>query len=265
MTTGLDSSRCLNCGTALERNYCPQCGQKSGDPNPTLREIFRELAHELLDVDGKIFRSTVLLFSRPGFLTRERVAGRKARYVSPVRLYLFFSIAFFGVQAIALRYQPIFAPDEVAAAGELGDAIGLEDATAAVANAAAVEQQAIWAPRVAFLLLPVSALLVWLVTRSARRNYPQQLYFAMHAHAAYFGLATVTTLLNLLGVRWLDNALFFATVLALVVYLTVAFRVAYGGAWHVAVGRAVFVSLGYLCLLIFAIVASVAIVVRAAA
>lgn len=44
--------------------------------------------HELSHVDGKIFRTFRYLVFRPGFLSAEFFAGRRRRYVNPVRLLL---------------------------------------------------------------------------------------------------------------------------------------------------------------------------------
>jgi hypothetical protein len=245
--TGL--SECPNCGTALSRHYCPECGQKAAPLNPTFRDLFHDFTHELLHVDGRIFRSVRLLLIRPGFLTREYFQGRKARYVSPIRLYLIFSVAFFAASAIALRSEPFFALDEEIEIGALGRAFGLEATTPEEANAA-MEAQAEWAPRVMFVLVPVSAFLVQVVARRSGRTYPQHLYFALHVHAALFAVLTVTTLVDLLNVRPLSNALFFLQVLFLIGYTLIAFRTAYGGRWRLAAARTAFALCTYMLVLV---------------
>ena len=70
---------CRNCSAPLDGPFCARCGQKAAPLNPTLRGLAREAALELLDVDGRIFRTVRLLLTRPGFLTREHLAGRRAR------------------------------------------------------------------------------------------------------------------------------------------------------------------------------------------
>ena len=91
---------CSNCGAPLAGPYCGSCGQKTAAPNPAIGDFLHELSHELLHVDGKIFRSLRLLVAAPGALTREQFEGRRVRYISPIRLYLTFSVVYFAVAAL---------------------------------------------------------------------------------------------------------------------------------------------------------------------
>lgn len=93
-------SLCPNCGAALSGSFCASCGQKAAALNPLLREFLRDTFHELVDFDGRIFRTLRLLFTRPGFLSNEYIAGRRVRYLSPVRLYLLASILCISVTSV---------------------------------------------------------------------------------------------------------------------------------------------------------------------
>jgi hypothetical protein len=52
-------------------------------------------AEDLTHADSRLWRTLAALLFRPGYLTRELLAGRRARYLPPVRLYLVISVAFF--------------------------------------------------------------------------------------------------------------------------------------------------------------------------
>jgi hypothetical protein len=52
---------------------------------------------ELLALDGRMARTVLPFFFRPGFLTAEYLAGRRVRYSSPLRLYLLTTLLFFLV------------------------------------------------------------------------------------------------------------------------------------------------------------------------
>lgn len=81
---------CANCGHPLTGSYCSQCGERALDPGKlTLRYFLTHtVVEELLNFDGKIWRTLGLLLFRPGFLAFEYAAGRRRLYVNPVRVLL---------------------------------------------------------------------------------------------------------------------------------------------------------------------------------
>jgi hypothetical protein len=87
---------CLNCGTALSGEFCHACGQKA-HVHRTLTAFWHDLAHGVLHLDGKIWRTLPLLAWRPGELTRRYVDGERARFVSPMALFLFSVFLMFAV------------------------------------------------------------------------------------------------------------------------------------------------------------------------
>lgn len=85
--------KCPNCHAVATHAYCPKCGQ----PTHGLRASFRDLVADFVTVwfgaEAKSWRSLGTLFRRPGLLTLEYQEGRRARYVPPLRLYLFLSLS----------------------------------------------------------------------------------------------------------------------------------------------------------------------------
>lgn len=79
---------CLNCGTALVGPHCHECGQRA-HVHRTLSAFFHDLLHGVLHFEGKTWRTVPLLVWQPGRLTREYIDGKRARYVSPIALFLF--------------------------------------------------------------------------------------------------------------------------------------------------------------------------------
>ena len=97
-------TRCHNCDAPLVGPYCAECGQRHhADLDPSLRELAHEAGEELLHWDGKLVETIKLLLLAPGRLTREYLEGRRARYLSPLRLYLTCSVLFFFVMALVPR------------------------------------------------------------------------------------------------------------------------------------------------------------------
>lgn len=94
--------RCLNCGHTLGEiyNYCPHCGQENNDNNVSFGTFIHEFFANYLSFDTRIGRSIVPFFFKPGFLTKEFNAGKRMRYVHPLRLYLIVSLVFFFLASL---------------------------------------------------------------------------------------------------------------------------------------------------------------------
>ncbi|MEO5612177.1 MAG: DUF3667 domain-containing protein [Sphingomicrobium sp.] len=89
-------ANCLNCGTRLIGPYCAACGQKA-HVHRSLRGFFEDMVQGLFNFEGKIWRTLPMLAWRPGELTRRYIAGERARFVSPIALYLFTVFLTFAV------------------------------------------------------------------------------------------------------------------------------------------------------------------------
>lgn len=82
-----DTGSCANCGAPVHGAYCSACGQKL-HLHRSIADAVHEMVHGVLHFDGKVWTTLPLLATRPGFLTRDYIAGRRARYVSPFALFL---------------------------------------------------------------------------------------------------------------------------------------------------------------------------------
>jgi hypothetical protein len=87
---------CLNCGARLAGPYCSACGQKAR-VHRSLGAFFADFAAGLLNFEGKFWRTLPMLTFRPGELTRRYAEGQRARFISPVALYLFTVFLMFAV------------------------------------------------------------------------------------------------------------------------------------------------------------------------
>jgi hypothetical protein len=81
-------SACLNCGTPLAGRFCHQCGQHA-HVHRTLGAFGHDLLHGVLHLEGKVWHTLPKLLFRPGELTRRYIAGERARFVSPLAMFLF--------------------------------------------------------------------------------------------------------------------------------------------------------------------------------
>lgn len=267
MIETLDAGRCLNCGAPLHGPFCAACGQRAVPPNPTVRELAGDAWHELSGYDGRIM-ATVRGLVRPGFLTRQYLAGQRARYLPPVRVYLIVSVLYFVVAAAA----PERSDDDITGPGVRIEVTGREPGAPEMSEedrAALIRAQAERAPwlyrpvllafaedpaglrariftvmpRVFVAMLPVFAAIVALFYR--RRNFPTALVFAVHVHAFAFVVFTLSE-----AAKFLSEALAIAVGLlaglAFVVYALMAFRAVFGGRWLVAVLKAAGIGVVYM-------------------
>lgn len=92
-----DAASCANCGAGLNGPYCSACGQRADHHVLTMREFLAEALEGVTHADSRLWRTLAALVSKPAFLTREFVAGRRASYLPPFRLYLVLSVVFFLV------------------------------------------------------------------------------------------------------------------------------------------------------------------------
>ena len=93
--TGPSLIHCENCGAELQGHWCAQCGQAAIEYRRSFRYVVADLLNEFLNWDSKFFTTIALLILKPWRLTNEFLAGKRVRYVNPLRLYLLASILFF--------------------------------------------------------------------------------------------------------------------------------------------------------------------------
>jgi hypothetical protein len=93
-------THCLNCGTALVGSYCYVCGQHA-HVHRTLLAFAQDFLTGALNFEGKIFKTLPMLAWRPGDLTRRYIDGQRARFVSPLALFLFSVFVLFATFQLA--------------------------------------------------------------------------------------------------------------------------------------------------------------------
>ena len=103
---------CLNCGTRLRGQYCTICGQRSRSRLISLWELISDAFGDLFEIDSRLWKTLVPLLRRPGQLTADYLAGRRARFMPPFRSYLvlsllFFLVAFFNPrESLSFLFEP---------------------------------------------------------------------------------------------------------------------------------------------------------------
>jgi hypothetical protein len=88
---------CPNCDYSFKEidNFCPNCGQENHSIKVPLKHYVLELFESFFHVDAKLMNTLRDLIVKPGQITRNYNLGKRARYVPPVRFYIFISFILF--------------------------------------------------------------------------------------------------------------------------------------------------------------------------
>jgi hypothetical protein len=210
---------CANCGAPLTGPYCAACGQHAHESARNVGALFHDAVHVITHADSRFWRTLYTLLLRPGRLTLEYFADRRARYLPPVRVYLVLSLLFFAL----VPFDPHSASHTEAIPAKQGASPVDGKATRAPANPAIfnvefsdcdkIESSFKWletplrqacernvasggapiqaaftanVPKMMFVFLPMIALVMLLLYWRPRRLYVEHLVFFLHTHAAMF-------------------------------------------------------------------------------
>ncbi|WP_417818879.1 DUF3667 domain-containing protein [Tritonibacter scottomollicae] len=94
--TGGRGENCLNCDAVVTGSYCANCGQPLR-VHRSIGAFWHDILHGVLHFEGKFWRTFPLLAWKPGDLTRRYVHGERAKFISPMALFLFSVFMMFAV------------------------------------------------------------------------------------------------------------------------------------------------------------------------
>ncbi|MEM0942038.1 MAG: DUF3667 domain-containing protein [Bacteroidota bacterium] len=206
---------CKNCETILPEEYgfCPKCGQEHKEKIVTFKQFILDFLGDYFTFDSLILRSFRPLLINPGFLTTEFLAGRRVRYIPPLRMFIFISIIFFLIL------------------GPVDNTVELERTEEAEFLDNFFNE---WFPRLFFLLLPLFAFFLFLLFRKQGRFYLMHFIFSIHYHAFTFVLLSIMVILidyifptSIFLSQWS----LFITIVVLQGYLLIALKKVYDQKW----------------------------------
>jgi hypothetical protein len=221
----------------------------------------------------------------PGRLTLDTLEGRRARYISPIRLYLTASVIYFLIAAVA---PPLTArPTQLPGSDVQVDMMDAEAMQALTPEQRATIERSIsrapgplkplletlyrdpaafrrrvleTLPRVMFVLVPAFAGLLALFYR--RRPFTVHLIFALHLHAFLFLAMTIPQLSNLTRNPRIAQAAGLMVGAAIVAYALAAMRRVYRDGWPKVVIKAIGLTASYAVLFLAGFLAALAWIVR---
>ena len=269
---------CANCGTHLQGAFCHACGQK-GHLHGRLWHLVEEFAEGIAHFDGRIWRTLPLLAFNPGRLSREWRAGKRARYVAPLHVFMFAVFLLFLIPNFTGRH--LFSPPSAASvaaaqaeAAEEGVAVQVNGADVTNATPAWVKKLSDYfeaksenseyyaykietlAYKLSFVLIPIQVAILALLMIGKWR-------FTLYDHSvvALYGtgfLALIWALVTALPSGWSENLGGLLFLVGAPLHAVVHLRGAYELNWFGAVGRGallgVLSSIGF-SLFVFGVVA----------
>lgn len=103
------SPACPNCGSVVAGAYCPTCGQaRFRQQDRRLRHLMGEAFGAVTDLDGRLWQSVRATLLQPGRIARDWFDGRRARWISPIRLFLLANLLYFfspGLTDLSLPFH----------------------------------------------------------------------------------------------------------------------------------------------------------------
>ncbi len=193
---------CANCGASLAGPYCHACGQHESASHPaTLGHLLHEVTHELLHVDGKIWRTARSLFTRPGELTAEYWAGRRARWLGPFRVFLIAAAAVVlfvpGIGPMNLRTLVQRKADgglDLSIGSAVERRAGMRGMTPIGDDAARGYQEELRRgyAAVRYAAIPISALATRALYRRRQRFYANHVVLGVHFYSFWYLVSLVT-------------------------------------------------------------------------
>ena len=264
--------KCPNCENEYDSNfnYCPYCSQKNIDIDPKLKHFITEFLSANFNIDSKIFITLKSLILKPAELTREMLAGKREKYLTPVRLYLLISLIYFFVLSIDTHKNSKLI--EINKPGTVTNdsthvAISIDEVDADTLN--------IWERKLynnikllktssgeqifkqklknnislgMFIFIPLTALILFLLFRRKIKYYIPNLIFAIHLQSIIFLWFTLLNLIEL----FFDNPILRITGLLIVIGIIFLWMKAF---YETSTGKTIWKLLlfltGWISLLIF--------------
>jgi hypothetical protein len=176
-----------------------------------------EATEVITHADSRVWNTLLPLLIRPGFLSREFFAGRRARYLQPFRLYLILSVAFLllarlldhGTPIVQVNTSKVDSKSCMTMQTDLAGARWLRPRLIAACQKIATQGAGELSQstvrnlgRAMFIFLPLMALFMKLLYWRPRRYYLEHLLLLLHNHAFVF----LWMSLYLLAMHWLQSS-----------------------------------------------------------
>lgn len=234
---------CLNCGEWVERKFCPECGQENVQVRESFLHIVSHFISDYLHYDSKFFKSLGYLLTKPGFLTKEYLEGRRMRYIHPLRLFFFATIVMVIVanayhskfKVVVPGHKAAIVQDSVVQPTIVSrydlHALNSQEQKIIENLSEAFDNMSHYLKYISFLLLPVYALGFYMLYWRTKKFYVDQLVYTVHVQS--FGYVILIMLLPIFMYLIPSFHEWYQAILVLVIalYLTLSLKYLYRQSW----------------------------------
>jgi hypothetical protein len=236
-----------------------------------LRHFLEEALEGIFHFDTKSVRTIQALAFKPGLVTSEYIKGKRARYVAPVKLYIFISFLFFLLLSLLPAKQeavsPVNPPTTITYFGinskdlrglspvQLDSVMQSDSIALSLTNRYIIRQMARISTAgqegfnhllvkgvsyMMFALMPMFALFIFLLNRKKARYYIGTLIFSIHYHTFLFLLFSLTLVVD----RIVETSLTLIIPLIMCpIYLYLAMKYVYEGSRIIMIGKTLVVGI----------------------
>jgi len=215
---------CPNCGSSLTDVYCSACGQKKFDRKElTFVHFIKDSVEHITHFDGKIFQAIKLLFTKPGWLTREFSLGKFNSYIKPFTLFLLLNAFFFflGHQLLSIKDADYtyYTQEYPGARKFFNEYISTHHTTVEEVSSRFNHTKELFQKLSYFILIPLFALGLQLLFIRRKKLHIEHLVHAIHTFCWYI----ITLVVLIPPLEWLFRLLHWRDSFELVTMLMLTF------------------------------------------
>ncbi|HEY0741346.1 MAG TPA: DUF3667 domain-containing protein [Chryseosolibacter sp.] len=258
-------NQCLNCGSIVNEHFCGTCGQENLELKENFFHMVVHVVGDFFHFDSKFFRSIIPLFTKPGFLTKQYIEGRRVSYIHPLRLFFFVTIMTVLVaSAYYKKFEKDLADETTIVTDDAGNPQKLSEA----------EKKKILSEKelkevndikvafghffyqfkyISFFLLPLYAFGFKLLYR--RLYYMDHLTYTMHVQSFIYIILSIVWLINIAAPAtrpFLSDIV----LLAIIIYVLLSLKYVHQQSWLKTIAKSIiaFFWTMFVTLMVFALV-----------
>jgi Protein of unknown function (DUF3667) len=197
----MNTHTCKNCSTNFSGKFCPECGEKVLTANDfKLKTFVMQGVDIFTHVDSKFTKTLFSLFKKPGELTLNNWNGIRVAFAKPIQLFFVLNALFYLLNSTTVHFNIFNTPLENQlkyfsysdyASTETEKALKENNFTFEEYQTKFNEKSDKLSKSLIFIMIPIQALLLWLVFFRKKPYYVQHLIFATH----YFSFVIIYCLL----------------------------------------------------------------------